>query len=701
MLRRASLLSVVLPCVLLASAPRARADGPTPRLIELDYVPTARAQVAVWLERSDGTFVRTLRLTEAVALRGIGNRPGASQMNSGFRWPYGRREGVLPVWAHRRVASGAAPFRRVIFQDRESEGFASRTSNDSTPDSYFCLSFNDATTRRDALDAVACASVFNSDKGRYVTETDVTAGYAEPQADPEARMAPLSLDSVYPPRRDVAPCASAGCADHADLARFDADARAAMPEIDAVSMATAAGGETQTYVYTVPPELPDGDYVVYVEVNVEGDYNATFDDTTYPTPTTPAAMWDYWAMAFGYAYRGQPSVVYAVPVRVGWVGERAVSAAYGYGSVSGQGEHGGDLTPFGPEITDDPIGAPGSGADRLMLGARSHRLRVTYVGPRGADPGGPLPCIEGDTRPECAPPPAPCTEGDPRPECATPCTPGDSRPECASPCVAGDPRPECATPCTPGDSRPECAPAPCTPGDPRPECAPPPAPCTSGVICQCAAGNTPPDALREFVVTTHPDDRESHRFALAHFVAPADDVGVTQYEVRVGTQPITDLASFLRALPAKAPELDSVALRVPTTAAPGEVVEFELGGLDPQTRYYVGVRALDACGEASPIAVSEVTTTPIVFTVVSPCFVATAAHGTPFAAEIGVLRRFRDRHLLTNAPGRAFVRAYYAIGPTLAAYVREDDTLRAAVRAVLTPVVALAEALDGSSTTAR
>ena len=77
MRRRASVFHALVSCLLVASAPRARADGPTPRLIEIDYVPTARAQVAVWLERSDGTFVRTLRLTEAVALRGIGNRPGS------------------------------------------------------------------------------------------------------------------------------------------------------------------------------------------------------------------------------------------------------------------------------------------------------------------------------------------------------------------------------------------------------------------------------------------------------------------------------------------------------------------------------------------------------------------------------------------------------------------------------------------------
>ena len=111
----------------------AAAEGPTDppvdrrsRILDLEIVPTARSQIAVWVERDDGTFLDTLALTQATATRGIGNRPGAMQMNSGFRWPYGRREGVLPVWAHRRAAApGAALFPRVIFQDRSSEGFAS------------------------------------------------------------------------------------------------------------------------------------------------------------------------------------------------------------------------------------------------------------------------------------------------------------------------------------------------------------------------------------------------------------------------------------------------------------------------------------------------------------------------------------------------------------------------------------------------
>lgn len=135
-------------------------------LLEFEFTATDRAQLALWIEQADGRFMQTVRLTEATALRGIGNRPGASQMNSGFRWPYGRRDGVLPVWATRRAAGDAPRFRTVIFQDRRAEGLASRTSNDQSADNYYCLSFDGSRARQDALDAVSCASPFNSDKGR-------------------------------------------------------------------------------------------------------------------------------------------------------------------------------------------------------------------------------------------------------------------------------------------------------------------------------------------------------------------------------------------------------------------------------------------------------------------------------------------------------------------------------------------------------
>jgi hypothetical protein len=69
------------------------------------------------------------------------------------------------------------------------------------------------------------------------------------------------------------------------------------------------------------------------------------------------------------------------------------------------------------------------------------------------------------------------------------------------------------------------------------------------------------------------------------------------------------------------------------------------------------------------------------------CFIATAAYGSYLDPHVEVLKGFRDKHLLTNEAGRAFVRFYYRHSPPVAAFIGKHGTLRAATRVTLTPVV--------------
>lgn len=70
-----------------------------------------------------------------------------------------------------------------------------------------------------------------------------------------------------------------------------------------------------------------------------------------------------------------------------------------------------------------------------------------------------------------------------------------------------------------------------------------------------------------------------------------------------------------------------------------------------------------------------------------PCFIASAAYGSPLASELDGLRDVRDARLLTNPAGSAFVDTYYRLSPAIADKVSRSPALGAAVRAVLKPVI--------------
>ncbi|WP_224982783.1 MXAN_6640 family putative metalloprotease [Geomonas agri] len=69
------------------------------------------------------------------------------------------------------------------------------------------------------------------------------------------------------------------------------------------------------------------------------------------------------------------------------------------------------------------------------------------------------------------------------------------------------------------------------------------------------------------------------------------------------------------------------------------------------------------------------------------CFIATAAYGSYLHPKVAELRAFRDRYLLTNAPGRLFVAAYYRISPPIADVIARHEWMKSGVRCLLLPLI--------------
>jgi hypothetical protein len=127
----------------------------------------------------------------------------------------------------------------------------------------------------------------------------------------------------------------------------------------------------------------------------------------------------------------------------------------------------------------------------------------------------------------------------------------------------------------------------------------------------------------------------------------------------------------------------------PTTA--GEFADtFNISSNDPDTPELEVALAGTGVLPPPPPPGSQ-TTEPPDFALSDPggggCFIATAAYGSYLDPHVRVLRSFRDDVLARTAPGRAFIRFYYANSPPIAGYIAQHEELRAATRFALTPLV--------------
>ncbi|HEY4395708.1 MAG TPA: fibronectin type III domain-containing protein [Polyangia bacterium] len=313
-----------------------RAAGDTTCVFDKTH-PDLGPQIAVWLESADGTsFVDTLMVTDAVAIHGIGNRPGSWDLLSGPRFPYGRRQMALPIWAHAR----GELYTLVTMNDGDDDQLSNH-ENISSPEPYFCRPM----AEYEIVDAITCPSgLFRSAKG--LLDATQPASYYPPRADLyDFGGSPCFARIGYP-----------GSCDFGDSAKYFA-----MNDVDVVAAATPPYGAAFTGHWVVPADLAPGDYALAVEVAKEFDTNAA---NQHPSEQSAFDL-QYYSADGQSGNVGQPSVLFRVPFTLtGTAADVGATAAasdiVGYGDWSGAT---GDVSPADGTISGDP----GSGAGRLAL----------------------------------------------------------------------------------------------------------------------------------------------------------------------------------------------------------------------------------------------------------------------------------------------------------------------------------------------
>lgn len=341
-----------------AGSHRARADPECRLALEVRLAPVKNVQMAVWIEDGRGGVVDTLYVTRSTGALGLGNRPGNPRLKGDYRFPYGSREMVLPVWAHARgktyprVTMGGPASVIDSNNDNDTVGYHFTVSS---PEPFYCSPNGGVHRDLQGVDTVTCASPFYGSKGRYG----------------DGR-------SVYPPRADLT-----AFTDHDSTFAHDFSAE---NDVAIVSGATPPGGVelAPPLRWMAPRGLPEGAYVVRVEVSLEADFNPSWiacgnDD---PSCLHPTFLDEHPELRpYGRHVLGQPSLVWAVPITVDANARVATADAYqGYGSWDGSD---GRLHAPDASISTD---VDGSGQRRLLAEHDSDgtwRVKVSSSGCNG------------------------------------------------------------------------------------------------------------------------------------------------------------------------------------------------------------------------------------------------------------------------------------------------------------------------------
>jgi hypothetical protein len=139
------------------------------------------------------------------------------------------------------------------------------------------------------------------------------------------------------------------------------------------------------------------------------------------------------------------------------------------------------------------------------------------------------------------------------------------------------------------------------------------------------------------------------------------------------------------------------------------VADNRVTGLSNGTKYCFVVANKDVAGNVFYYLPTTATNSPSTTTFIDPniicatpdtvvgllddksCFIATAAFGSQMAPEVETFRKFRNQFLLPSTWGRGFVKTYYKLSPPLADFIARHDTLRAAARGFLWPLLFFAK----------